>query len=616
MKKPSPDMQPIQDREVIDLDAFEAWLAQRGWAWQGLERGDYGLSLNDAKVMYVWQDPVLWARAYLTEPDTGEPYQFWPYQEEGARAYDQDGLWCCGAEVGKTRQIIVTILWGQCTGFGFAIPNPSILVAAPMQSHLDEIIMSIEAQVGAGRGSEGRKPAIARFWREPKKSPHYTMFFKSPTCTKNELGVVYFRPAGHDGEAFRGVHVSALGLFDEFAKVKNKVIYSEFIRALKPGCKQHLLSVPDGDNSSDFYRLDQQAIPNLPKGKPGMRSFRWAKTLMPAPFWSEERDKEFQRRYGGRDAPGYQRNVLGLHGQQENPVWPWLLLESNIRDVPEYRVLKLSVDEASGQMRVQAQAVEIEYNHGKKAATDRWLADRDDDLTPLKDPATRRAAVMELLREFVEPVIGDALLWAGADLGFSNDPTEIILSREVGEELRDIVRISAKGMSYDVQCELVYCLDKLTGFRASWGCDFGGVGTVVVQMLQSLEIYADGNYVDRLTGFNFASVVDCIDEAGNLLEEEDGKGDLKSVRLPAKELATNLMTARFQRRGYAQPYDQEVLGHLSNHTAREGARHRIFSKVNDHTLDAKRVQILRKAFNEQIGVADVFSSGVHVRRVA
>lgn len=613
MKKLDADLRSIYDREVFDIDLFEAWLARNGLAWEKLDRGEYdGLNLDKAIKIHIAEDPVLWCKAFMNDPETGDPYTFWDYQEPAVRAWQQDGIYQCGAEVGKTREITAILLWGQCTGFGFTVKNPTVLVGAPQQVHLNEIVRDMEQHLGESDANTGRKPLVNRFHLRTIKVPHVEMRFKGPTCTREGMGIIFFRPAGHDGEAFRGVHVNAGGLMDEAAKIKNKVIWSEFWRALKPGCFRKAYSVPDGDNTTTYYQYTQQAVDDLPPGKPGWRRWYWPKTLMPKPFWSEERDKEFQRLYGGKDSPGYQRNVLGLHGQQENPVWPWHLLEWNLRSVPEYRVVKLHIDESKGDLDVKAFAVEIKVQEKRKHGEEHVITDRTEDLAPFKDSARRRQSIRELLREFIEPV-GDAVLWAGADLGFSNDPTEIFLCQEIGTELRDLVRIQAKGVSYDLQCELIYCLDELTGFNASWGVDFGSAGTAVVQMLQNLAIYEDGHYDERLTGFNFATAVDAIDEDGNQLMQEDDRGNEKPIRLPAKELATNLITARFQRYGWALPYDTEVIGHFSNHTAREGQKHRIFDKKDDHTIDAKRVLILRKAFNDEIGVADVFSSGVHVR---
>lgn len=608
----SAELRQAIDRDAYQADAFEQWLDERELSWQALERGDYGFSLEQAQLRFVFEDPVRWCRAYMSEPDTGEPYTFWDYQVPSLRSWRQSVIHQDAAEVGKTREIIAMILWGQSTGFGFTVQNPSILVGAPQQTHLDEIIMAIEAHVGESEGSEGPKPIIHRYWRKPKKHPHYLMRFKGQMCTRNQTGVVYFRPAGHDGESFRGVHVSDIGFMDEAAKIKNPVCWTEFGRALKPGCRRRIYSVPDGDNSTQFYKYTQQAVPNLAEDQEGLRLFHWAKPLMPAPFWSAERDREFIRLYGSRTAPGYLRNVLGEHGQQENPVWPWETVAANIRDLPDYRAIKLTVDKGNSALAVAVYRVELQQADGRKHGQEHHLADMTIDLDPFESAATRRTAVRKLLADFIDPQSA-GVFWAGADLGFAKDPTEIFIHHQVGDQLRDLVRIHATGVSYDIQCDLIYCLDELLSFSPAWGVDFGSAGTAVVQMLQKLDDYAEGHYDERLTGFQFASAMDAIDEDGNLLTETDKQGAEKAVRLPAKELATNLMTARLQRGGYAWAYDTEVINHHTNHTAREGARHRIFSKDDDHTIDARRVAMLRKVFDDQIGVADVFSSGVYQR---
>ncbi len=613
--KPATNINEALDN-AFDIDGFDEWLADRGWAWQPLSRGEYGISIEHAQLAFISENPVLWCKAFMKEPDTGNPYAFWDYQEESVLSYDQDVIHQDGAEVGKTREITALLLWAMCTSFGGRIVRPSILVAAPQQTHLDEIIMDMEEHVGEVAESNEPMPFINYFWRKPKRTPHYMARFVTPNPqrpNRPSIGRVYFRPAGHDGEAFRGVHVNGLGLFDEAAKVKNKTIFSEFHRALKPGCHRRFYSVPDGDNSTEFYRMTQQAIPDLPKHKQGLRLFHWAKTLMPPPFWGVDRKQHFITMYGGEDSPGYQRNVLGLHGQQENPVWPWDTLEPNFRDVPEYRCIKLRADKSQDALHVIAYSIDFEMNDGKKVGQNHAHADRYDSLSDYtsKDMQNVRRAFHSLLREFIEPA-GAGVFWFGADLGYAKDPTEIFVYQELGPELKLVARIHAKGLGYDYQCELIYVIDELFGFQGAWGVDFGSAGTMVVQMLQNREEYDDGNYEDRMTGFLFGSALDAIDEDGTMLEEEDKKGDVRAVRLPAKELATNLITARLQRIGYAMPLDSDIVQHMSNHTAKEGARNRIFDKKDDHTIDAKRTAMLRKVFNDDGGV-DVFSSGTHER---
>lgn len=614
-----PEIRQIYDRGVVQRADFEWWLDQKGWNPHQLARGELGLTTEQAVFVYVCEDPVLWAQAFLTEPDTGEPYRFWKYQIPSMRAWDQDVIHKDGAEVGKTREIGILIMWACCTGMGGAVPRPWILVGAPQQTHLDEIIMEIEDHAGVAEGREGSKPFLAHFWTKPKRTPHTMLRFLTPNPanpSRPNIARVYFRPAGHDGEAFRGVHVNALAFMDEAAKLKHPKCWDEFFRARKPGCSTRIYSVPDGDNTTRYYQMCRQAVENLPRKQKGWRLFHWPKTIMPAPFWSVERERDFLRVYGSKDSPGYQRNVLGEDGQIENPVWSWDLIKPNVRNVPEYVCLKLVADNRAGDLRVTAYQVELQGGDNR-AGREVYLHDKDRPLATVhaRDTDERRAAVRDLLREFFTPP-GAGVYWIGGDLGFSKDPTELFVFQEIGRELRLVMRLHARGVTYDAQCELIYCLDELLGFAGVWGVDFGSAGTAVVHMLQNLEQYSDGHYDHRLTGFQFAGAVEATDEDGNVLEAEDKRtGEIKPVILPAKEWATELITKRLQVTGFALPPDPDVLQHMTNHTAREGARHRIFSKENDHTLDAMRTMMLRKVFNES-GSADVFSSGAHARRVA
>lgn len=150
-------MNPAQLRKVTDARAltrrdseeFEAWLRTRGMTWQGIDSGAYeGVTLEVALTMWVICDPVRWVETFLFEPRTGEPYRLFDYQRESMRAWRQDTVHQCGAEVGKTREIIGLLLWGCCTSMGGEVDRPWFLVGAPLQSHLDEIIMAVEDQVG------------------------------------------------------------------------------------------------------------------------------------------------------------------------------------------------------------------------------------------------------------------------------------------------------------------------------------------------------------------------------------------------------------------------------------------------------------------------------------
>ncbi|MBB5885476.1 hypothetical protein DYQ93_11395 [Xanthomonas sp. LMG 8992] len=610
------------DRGVYDIDEYEAWLAERGWSWKQLERGDYDITVEESLVMFTFECPLRWAETYLFEPDSGDPYRFWDYQRESVRAWMQDVVHQDGAECGKTREIIALIAWAGCTAVGGRVANPWSLVAAPQQTHLDEIILALEEQFGVAEGMP-QKTLISHFWMKPKRTPHMMHRFLSPNPLrpdKPSIARTYYRPGGHDGEAFRGVHVNAFGLFDEAAKVKNKTIFSEFWRALKPGCRSRLYSVPDGDRGSEYFRQTQQAVINLPVGKAGSRLFRWQQTMKPAPFWSQEREADMVRRFNGRNTPGYQRNVLGEHGQAENPVWPWGALLPNVVESQGYRVFRLHADAEADTLNIEVQAVRLTMTDGRKAGEYEWREDTSVALSPLLKgrDEDRRRAMRDILRPHLA-AIASGVFWAGADLGERNDPTEIILSEEVGTVLHDRVRIQARGFPYHLQDELIYVLDGLFGHLPFWGVDLGSAGTTVVKDLISVDRFADASFEDRMVGFHFQQSVECIGEDGAVLEDEDPRTGERKIRVaPAKHWATQCISARLQDGGYALPYDTDALNAMATQTAREGAKWPIYSKNDDHHPDARRQQMLRKLralIDDGAGV-DVFAASATRRNAA
>ncbi|MDR3389935.1 MAG: hypothetical protein P4L92_23100 [Rudaea sp.] len=615
----NPVLRQMDERGVFAPDEFEAWLAARGWAWQALDRGDYGVGLPEALIMFVFEDPVRWAETFLIEPDTGKPWSFFDYQRESVRAWMQDVVHQDAAEVGKTREIVVLVLWGEITSMGGTVKRPWMLIGAPQQTHLDEIILAVEEQVGAQESGDARGSLLSQFWLKPKRTPHTMHRFTTIPLDGEAPGTgrVYYRPAGHDGEAFRGVHVNALGLMDEAAKLKRAVQWTEFWRSLKPGCRSRVYSVPDGDRATEFFKQSQSAVMDLAPGKSGTRLFRWNKALMPAPFWTPEREAEMVKRYGGRHTAGYVRNVLGDWGDAENPVWGWDVLLPNVQDVPDYRVIKLNADRQRGELAIEVKSIKLEIVEGRKHPVETTLADTVMPLAPFlaRDDAERRTAMHALLSEHVTGS-SRGVFWAGADLGESNDPTEIILSEECGTKLVDVLRVNARGLAYQAQRELIYCIQHLYNCLPHWGVDLGSAGTVIVKDLQTLETYTSALFEENLTGFQFSNAVDCIDESGEALRDARDEDGEDIVRAPAKHWATQLITQRMQNIGYALAYDTEVLNHMTNHTAREGAKWPIYSKKDDHDIDARRVQMLRKIYDEAASQVDVFSSGVSYRRNA
>ena len=366
-------------------------------------------------------------RGFPEDPDHKDPYNFWDYQKESLR-YSGHTIHKDGAEVGKTREIVAYTLYKA-----FTTINGSGLVGAPQQTHLDEIIDAIDEQL-TWNPELGRARQHPRFKNGWKKHPHHAFYFHG----ENHRFKIDFRPAGHDGEAYRGIHATTFAIVDEAAKKKNKKQWSEFWRAIKPSCVAKIYSVPDGDRSCEFYKLGQRAIQNTKpeqeepddtlKGAAKhikdirFRLFNWPKTLMPHPYWSPERKRFYVEQYGGEDSPEYKHNVLGTDGDPEYSVFPWEQMRHCIKEIPEYRLLKVLVDSANDEVIVNG--YKFEQVPGDNGPVSRPIVLHDEiyvksvffDYDDKHESDFRR-----LIKSFFVSVPG--LKSAGGDFGFSPDPT-------------------------------------------------------------------------------------------------------------------------------------------------------------------------------------------------
>ncbi len=563
---------------IVPELTFENTLRDLDWTWHQIARGEFPrpfTSLEEFQLAIICADPVLWCAAFLRNPDDPDrPWTYWDYQEESIR-YNGNTLHECGAEVGKTREIIGFILYKA-----FNVSNGSGLVTAPMTIYLLEIIDSIAEQLNYNT-------LLGKALILHRKQPHHHMKFSNGFK-------IDFRPTGHDGEALRGVHVSTFAMFDEAAKAKNPDIWKEFWRASKPGCVHKAYSTPDGDRSTVFYRLCQKADGKLKSedeesGDIGLKNltfhkFHWSKELMPPPFWTPERRRFYIEQYGGEDSPGYQQNVLGNWGDPENSVFPWYQFQRLLHDIPEYRCLKILVDESQGEVSLYGYELVAPIVDGVKSKPESvTLCD--------KRISKHQFDIKAEIKAFFDGAPG--LHFGGADLGFSQDPTELYVKLVYGKTHRLTARVQLKGVTYDQQADAIDALDDIYDAGADtmgWGVDFGNAGSAVVHNLQGQEQYQHKSYEDRLTGYQFGAAYDAVDEDGEpIIDKKTGK----PLRLSGKELSTDLLTTKMQRVQLQYPYDPDIILYYPSHTYRNGQTRRIFKDIDDHAIDADRVLTLR-----------------------
>jgi hypothetical protein len=589
---------------LVPRKDFESWMEKFDWTYHQLARHEFPRpfsSIDEFQIACICADPYLWCNTFLREPedpDHLDPYTFWDYQMDSL-CHEGSTVHKCGAEVGKTREIIAYALYK-----GFTIMGGSGLIGAPQQTHLEEIIEGMYEQMLWNKD-------LLSSLKKWKKHPHHAFYFTNGFK-------IDFRPSGYDGEAYRGVHVRTFAIKDEAAKDKNKRQWSEFWRAMKPGCVAKIYSVPDGDRSCEFYKLGERARikkrheevqieshNDVPKHIQALkfRLFQWAKPLMPTPYWSDERRRFYIDQYGGEDSPEYKHNVLGEDGDPENTVFPWHQFKICIRDIPEYRCLKILVESASREVMVTGYKCEYVVNENGPMPRRVLLMDTAFRQAGFFDfDASDESEFTRLIKSFFVAVPGAKR--AGADLGFSGDPTEMLVKNIIGKKERMIARLQLKHVTYDQQCQALNAMDDVYGPMDSivWGTDFGNAGSAVAHDLQGLEIYEKKAYADRLRGYMFESTHDNVDEDGNpVIDAKTGK----PAKITLKELATDILVKKMQRAELEYPPDPDIALFYPNHTVRSGGKHRIYKKEDDHLIDADRVQILAKLLAE--AVEDLFA---------
>jgi hypothetical protein len=474
-------------------------------------------------------------QAFLREPedpDHKDPYGLWNYQKDALRLRCHK-IYYCAAEVGKTRDIVA-----DSSYMAFTTRNGSGLVGAPQQTHLEEIIEEMHNQMIWN-------PALGSMLRRWKKHPHHAFYLT------NDFKLD-FRPAGHDGEAFRGVHARTFAKLDEAAKMDHQRQWSEFWRAVKPGCIVAPYSVPDGRRDTDFYKLGQRAkakskeeeVPDGFKNAAShVRNIRfkfihWTKELMPDPYWSKERKQFFVEQYGGEDSSGYQHNVKGIDGDPEHSVFPWHQLKHCFKEIPEYRTLKVVVDSSNDEVLVRG--YKCEFVPGDDGPVPRQVVLMDSVFNKtafFAYDANEETEFRRLIKSFFVTVPG--LKHCGADLGFSGDPSELLVKLIIGKKERLIARLHLKHVEYDQQCQAIDAMDDVFGSDSLWGTDFGNAGSAVTHILQGEPRYQSKKYEDRLRGFMFESTTENISEDGTLLIDAKTK---KPAKITLKELATDIMT--------------------------------------------------------------------------
>lgn len=470
-------------------------------------------------------DPVLWGQMVLRNRD-GSPRSFWPHQVEDMRAPDRHIVHLDGRDTGKSISIST-----QCLHYAMTHKGGQGLVAAPFQGQLDMLIDEIEFQFD--RCPELASSLAVNRFGQPKitRKPYYKIEFKNDA-------VLYFRPAGAYGSAFRSLHVERVWV-DEGAWLPEQA-WKALRQCLKTGGRMRVYSTPNGIRDTTYYRLTN--------GAEGWRVFRWPSWINPT--WNEERERDLLTFYGGRDSAGWQHEVAGEHGKPAYGAFHAESLAAAQSDIPEFRRVMMTGDDLQG------------------------LADE--------------AQVYDRLELMLGLIPQQGVFWLGGDTGYTQDPTELVVFREQDDGLLCVFRLHMEHVQYPNIAQAIALLDKFYCFTGI-GIDNGGNGTAIVHELLTLDKYRAQDFGDRVTGFDFGGVT--------TMEMRD-----REIRKRTKELMTSLIGGLLQRGQIKfSSEDHEAFDQFSSQTYTLQNGYVVYSKGNDHIVDAVRCAVLKRELAQSGG---------------
>lgn len=504
------------------------------------------------------------------EPDKQDGcFRAWPFQwtwwrDESPLQIDQ-----CARSIGKTLGI-----QARAFAFPYKFPGQEMVVTAPELVHLEPITGLIE-----------RRFYDCRLGREIM--PHGRSAVTHRPFQMNFLtgSRVIGRIPQLTGKGVKGVHPVSLEL-DEAQDYPDDG-WTELIETLKRGTEGatwHAHGVTRGIRDK-FYEFTQDSVDN-----------HWKVhriTAMHRPNWSDEERAEKIRLYGSREAPDYRRNVLGQHGDQTNPLF---VLHRLMRCVDSV--------EASNYNENEYQLYSI-----KAELLDEMAGSVQE----------HQAETMIQLLDFPEAHRKYKNFWIGMDVGFTTDPSEILVFAEytpsAGEikadeaakravpetgqtRLKLLSRINLQRISHPLQVRAIEWVINFYKPKA-FGMDKTGNGLPLFQDLQGRSL----DLARIVKGYNFSEKV-IVDIDGTVaVGERDDLLKEAAIKSNVLEFSTDKLRELVDHARIQLPWDRDVIREFQGQTwsyskalmDAYGRRRRVFSGGSFHALDAARMVAMAHA---------------------
>lgn len=482
-----------------------------------------------------------------SETDDGL-YRAWDYQWSWYSCTDTFQVDQGARSTGKTVGITM-----RAFAFPFNFPGQGMLITGPELNHLRPLTSAIEARLenswlGKEMRSKGKSNGIVR-------QPHWECRFLNGARLTSRL-------PNKDGKGVKGQHVIQIEL-DE-AQDYPLAGWVEIVECLNrglPGASWRCHGVPRGVRDR-FYEITV-----------GEDNNQWTvhrPMAMHRPNWSPGEREEKTRTYGGsRQAPDYQRNIYGTHGDATNPIFVLARLMA-------------AVDQNLGS----------EYNtdiYTNCSITYEELRGRPA-ITLLDLPGIHKSTWTLAPR-------GYSAFYGGMDVGVTNHPSEIlIVGQRAGvqrEQLDLLLRVHMHRIPTNEQVEIVAALFNFYGEKlATFGIDRTGIGFSIWEALS--QSFGD----DRIKGYNFSGKY-AVSLEDRPLERGETNEDLVIER-NVVEFASDALREVVDAKGLLLPNDRELLlewqgqNYMVVRASGNPYGRREFSQGKFHTLDAGKMLIAAK----------------------
>jgi hypothetical protein len=287
-------------------------------------------------------------------------------------------------------------------------------------------------------------------------------------------------------------------------------------------------------------------------------------------FTDEERDKKMKL-YGSRDSPDFRRNVYGLHGDANSPLF---VLHRLMENVDGDRSSDYNLDEY-------------------------WFVNIDEGHIRENGPLAKLDIPGGHLNG------GYKTFWIGMDVGFTLAPSAICVFAEVrnpkGTQLKLLSRIILKRVGVNDQITIVlYLMDKYR--PAAFALDRTGVGLPLFQGIQdkARETPELKFAVDRIKGYNFAEKLPVEFDDNIKIDENDPKGyEAAIIKRNVLEYSSDVLRGLVDEKRLILPWDEDLIGEFRGQTWTYEkspldmyGRKKSYNQGSFHSLDACRMAAL------------------------